>query len=196
MRVEAHLARGDVDAARRSSDELSDLAAGQPSAYVRAVAAAARARAVQRCRRRRRPGVLARSIDDVRLRRGCQSRQRRPASSWPESSPPIGPRPRSPSWKRPIERSRRSALAAAPTKRRRCSASSEGRSRPGRSDEHELTRREEEVLERPRTRALQRRDRREAVHQREDRRAPCRADPVEARAPEPSGGRRLRRRRA
>jgi ATP/maltotriose-dependent transcriptional regulator MalT len=44
MRVEAHLARGDLDAARRSSHELRDLASGQPSTYLRAVAAAARAR--------------------------------------------------------------------------------------------------------------------------------------------------------
>jgi DNA-binding NarL/FixJ family response regulator len=44
VKVEAHLAAGDLDAARRSSDQLSGLATDQTSTYVRAVAAVARAR--------------------------------------------------------------------------------------------------------------------------------------------------------
>ncbi len=44
MRVDAHLARGDLDAARRSWERLDEMAVDQPSAYLRAVAATARAR--------------------------------------------------------------------------------------------------------------------------------------------------------
>ena len=44
MSVDAHLAGDDLDAARRLSDQLSELATDQPSTYVRAVAAVARAR--------------------------------------------------------------------------------------------------------------------------------------------------------
>ena len=44
MRVEAQLAQGDIDAARRSSDELREIAADAQSTYVRAAAAATRAR--------------------------------------------------------------------------------------------------------------------------------------------------------
>ncbi|MEO5840889.1 MAG: LuxR C-terminal-related transcriptional regulator [Acidimicrobiales bacterium] len=42
--VDAHLARGDLVSARRSGDRLDELATHQPSAYLQAVAAAARAR--------------------------------------------------------------------------------------------------------------------------------------------------------
>ena len=44
MRVDAHLAAGDVDSASQSSAQLSEVAAGDSSAYVRAFAAVARAR--------------------------------------------------------------------------------------------------------------------------------------------------------
>ena len=44
LRVEAHLAGGDLDAARRSGDQLREIAIDQPSSYVQAVSAAARAR--------------------------------------------------------------------------------------------------------------------------------------------------------
>jgi DNA-binding CsgD family transcriptional regulator len=44
MTVEAHIARGDLDSARRSNDQLSELATDHASTYVRAVAAVARAR--------------------------------------------------------------------------------------------------------------------------------------------------------
>lgn len=44
LSVDAHLARGDVDSARRSSQRLIDLVAVQPSTYGRATAAVARAK--------------------------------------------------------------------------------------------------------------------------------------------------------
>jgi DNA-binding NarL/FixJ family response regulator len=44
MSVDAHIAGGDLDSARRSSDQLSELATNQAPTYVRAVAAVARAR--------------------------------------------------------------------------------------------------------------------------------------------------------
>ncbi len=44
LSVDAHLARGDVDSAHRSSERLVEIAADQPSTYVRAVAAVARAK--------------------------------------------------------------------------------------------------------------------------------------------------------
>ena len=44
LRVDALLARGDVDAARRSTERLVERATDQPSNYVRAVAAVARAK--------------------------------------------------------------------------------------------------------------------------------------------------------
>ena len=44
MSVDAHLAGGDLGSARRSVDQLSELATSQPSTYVQGVAAVARAR--------------------------------------------------------------------------------------------------------------------------------------------------------